>query len=277
MEMIRSGKHNFFCALFLIFVVFMLFGCGKKEPDAITPLEDIPRSVIRVGLEPYAPFDYINESGEHVGIDVDLAREAFHRIGYEPQFVNIHWEDRDELLSEGKIDCIWCCYSMRGRQTAYHWAGPYLVSHMVVAVNPSSEIQHVSDLKGKLVAVRSSTKAERLMSQEEGRRLDIEGLYTFNDRELMYTSLYKGYVDAVVSHEEAIVQYMKDNQMDFRLLPEALETTGIGVAFSRTDTRALVGDLHMTLQAMRKDGTTERILRKYVDDPTPFLKEVQDE
>lgn len=277
MEMIQSGKHNFFCALFLIFLSLWFLGCGKAEPTVTLLQEEAPKSVILVGLEPYAPFDYINESGEHVGIDVDLAREAFHRLGYEPQFVTIDWEDRDELLSEGKIDCIWCCYSMRGRQNAYHWAGPYMVSHMVVAVNPSSNIQHVSDLKGKFVAVRSSTKAERLMSQEEGRRLDIEELYTFNDRSLMYTSLYKGYVDAVVSHEEAIVQYMKDNQMDFRILPESLETTGIGVAFSRTDTRALVGDLHMTLLAMRNDGTTERILRKYLDDPAPFLKEADDE
>ena len=276
MEMIRSGKHNFFCALFLILLSLCVFGCGKTEPTA-SPKEEMLRTVIRVGVEPYAPFDYINESGEHVGIDVELAREAFHRIGYEPQFINIHWEERDELLSEGKIDCIWCCYSMRGRQTAYHWAGPYMVSHMVAAVNPSSEIQHISDLARKLVAVRSSTKAERLLSHEEGKKLRIEELYTFNDRELMYTSLYKGYVDAVVSHEESIVQYMKDNQMDFRILPESLETTGIGVAFSRTDTRALVGDLHMALQDMKKDGTTERILRKYVSDPMSFLQEAPDE
>lgn len=276
MEMIKSGKHNFFCVLLLVIIGLCFFGCGKAETSS-PQSKAVTKGVVRIGLEPYAPFDYLNETGEHAGIDVDIAREAFRRMGYEPQFVTIDWENRDALLSQGSIDCIWCCYSMNGRQNAYRWAGPYLESHMVVAVNPTSEIQHISDLKGKRVAVRSTTKAERLLSSDEALDLHIGDLYSFFDRDLMYTSLYKGYVDAIASHEVAILQYMKDNQMDFRILPEPLETTGVGVAFAKTDMRPLVSELNKTLHAMIEDGTTEKILRKYVDSPDVFLKGVQHE
>lgn len=276
MEMIRSGKHHFFYVLLLVIIGLCLFGCGKTGTSS-PQVNDGPKTVIRIGLEPYAPFDYLNESGEHTGIDVDIAREAFRRMGYEPQFVTIDWENRDALLSHGSIDCIWCCYSMNDRQRAYRWAGPYIMSRMVVAVNPTSDIMHISDLKGKRVAVRSTTKAERLLSSDEATDLHIGDLYSFFDRDLMYTSLYKGYVDAIASHEVAILQYMKDNQMEFRLLPEPLEVTGVGVAFAKTDMRPLVDELDKTLKDMAADGTTERILSKYVTDPDSFLKGISHE
>ena len=52
-----------------------------------------------------------------------------------------------------------------------------------------------------------------------------------------------GYVDAVAAHEEAIRQYMKDYGANFRILDEPLLTTGIGVAFSKNDTRILAAQL----------------------------------
>ena len=88
-------------------------------------------------------------NGEYKGIDVELAKEAFQRLGYQPKFENIVWEDKDELLAEGTIDCLWSCYSMNGREDKYQWAGPYMISRQVVAVNPNSDIYKLSDLEGK--------------------------------------------------------------------------------------------------------------------------------
>ena len=80
------------------------------------------------------------EYGEYKGIDVELAKEAFQRLGYQPKFENIVWEDKDELLADGTIDCLWSSYSMNGREDKYQWAGPYLYSRQMVAVRKESEI-----------------------------------------------------------------------------------------------------------------------------------------
>lgn len=42
----------------------------------------------------------------------------------------------------------------------YKWAGPYMVSRQVVAVNENSNIKKLSDLSGKVIAVQASTKPE---------------------------------------------------------------------------------------------------------------------
>lgn len=273
MESTKSWKHGLFFLCIMIFCL-LFTGCGKEaKPEVTEAKESLP--VVRVGLELYAPLVYLDVSGNYVGIDIDIAKEAFHRIGYQPEFVLMNWEERDKLLSNGDIDCIWCCYSMAGRQYWYRWAGPYMKSRQVIAVSPHVDIQHLSDLKDKVVAVRSTTKAERLLNESEENGLALGGVYSFSDRNLMFTSLYKGYVDAIAGHEEGIRQYMKDNQLDFRILPEPLEVTGIGAAFSRTDSRQLVADLDKALKDMANDGTTEAILKNYIDDPSDFLQGVR--
>ena len=49
---------------------------------------------------------------------------------------------------------------MDGRENDYKWAGPYMVSRQVVAVNENSNIKKLSDLSGKVIAVQASTKPE---------------------------------------------------------------------------------------------------------------------
>ena len=80
------------------------------------------------------------------GIDVELATEAFRRMGYQVEPVQINWEKKKELLESGEIDCIMGCFSMEGRLDEYRWAGPYIASRQVVAVNES---RRLSDMKIK--------------------------------------------------------------------------------------------------------------------------------
>ena len=53
------------------------------------------------------------------------------------------------------------------------------------------------------------------------------------NRELTYPMLSKGYADALAVNEVIINQYMKDYNMQFRILDEALDTVGLGVAFDK--------------------------------------------
>ena len=130
------------------------------------------------------------------GIDVELATEAFRRMGYQVDVVQINWEKKKELLESGEIDCIMGCFSMEGRLDEYRWAGPYIASRQVVAVNESSDIYKLSDLEGKNLAVQSTTKPEGIFLNRTDERIPKLGnLISLGHRELIYTFLGKGYVD----------------------------------------------------------------------------------
>ena len=264
-----KGKRVIAGILLAGILAVTLAGCKNTDNTK----EETEKPVITLGSDNYPPYNYLNEDGVPTGIDVELATEAFKRMGYQVDVVQIDWEEKKELVESGEIDCIMGCFSMEGRLDDYRWAGPYIASRQVVAVNASSDIYKLSDLEGKNLAVQSTTKPEGIFLDRTDERIPkLENLISLGHRELIYTFLAKGYVDAVAAHEESIVQYMKDYDAKFRILDEPLMTVGIGVAFSKNETRDLPEKLEQTLDEMREDGTSAKIIGKYLDDPEKYLE-----
>ena len=228
---------------------------------------------ILIGSDTYPPYIYLNNDGTPTGIDVGIATEAFRRMGYAARFEVIDWEQKTALVESGAIDCIWGCFSMQGRETLYRWAGPYMVSRQVVAVNADSSIQSLSDLAGKTVMVQSTSKPEGIfLSGSDPRIPQTVEVFSIEDRSVQYAMLACGYVDAIAAHETAILQYMKDNNAVFRILEEPLLVTGLGVAFAKNDSRGLDHQLNDTFAQMREDGTLERIVGKYLEHASQYLE-----
>ena len=244
-----------------------LTACGGTDAKN----SDLPQ--ILIGSDTYPPYIYLNNDGTPAGIDVEIATEAFRRMGYAARFEVIDWEQKTALVESSAIDCIWGCFSMQGRETLYRWAGPYMVSRQVVAVNADSSIQSLSDLAGKTVMVQSTSKPEGIfLSGSDPRIPQTVEVFSIEDRSVQYAMLACGYVDAIAAHETAILQYMKDNNAAFRILEEPLLVTGLGVAFAKNDSRGLDHQLNDTFAQMREDGTLERIVGKYLEQAAQYLE-----
>lgn len=252
----------------------LLGGCGHRAEPQAESTAALPEII--VGSDNYPPFNYLDVDGAPTGIDVDLATEAFRRMGYQAKFVTIAWEDKKTLVEAGSIDCIWGSFSMDGRADEYTWAGPYMASYQVVAVRTDSDIYTLQDLAGKTLAVQSTTKPETLFLEHTDPRLpQLRALYALQDRDLIYPTLIKGYVDALAAHDTAIQQFMADYSVQYRILEEPLEVVGLGVAFAKTDRRGIAGQLTRTFEEMRADGTMREILAKYLDDPERYLQPLE--
>lgn len=252
-------------------LVLALGSCGGQTETERVTHSDLP--VILVGSDNYPPFHYEDANGQPTGIDVDLAKEAFRRMGYQAVFVTIDWEDKKDLVERGEIDCIWGSFSSDGREDQYLWTEPYLYSRQVVAVRQDSDIQTLADLAGKRVAVQSTTKPEELFLAHTDPRIPrVAEVFSLQDRELIYPYLSKGYADALAAHETAILQCMSDYSLDYRILDEPLLTVGLGVAFARTDQRGLDKELSRTFEEMRADGSLEQIVGRYLDKPQRLLE-----
>ncbi len=229
---------------------------------------------IVVGCDSYPPANYLDENGDPAGFDVDIATEAFSRMGYAPTFKYIDWEDKNELVADGTIDCIAGCFTMTGRESEYNWAGPYLRSRQVVAVDPASSIYTLADLEDKVVAVQSTTKPEGIFLNRTKEGLpQVRKVYSFADRSLLYPALSKGYVDAVAAHEMSINQYEEDYGIDYRILDESLLEVGLGVAFYKDDKRDIAEKLDAVFEEMLADGSMEGIVKNYFDNAA-YLTEV---
>ena len=90
--------------------VTTLTGCRKTNISKV----ELNKPVVMLGSDSYPPYNYLNEDGIPTGIDVELATEAFRRMGYQVEVIQINWEKKKELVESGEIDCIMGCFSMEG-------------------------------------------------------------------------------------------------------------------------------------------------------------------
>ena len=246
----RSAAISLFVALAVVgaFVV-AIAGCSgsndgaaasASEGAAASQVKDDNLKTLNVGSDLYPPFVYSNEYGDIVGLDVDILTEALGRIGYKPKYQLIDWEKKKELLASGELDCVMGSFSMTGREGEYRWAGPYLASRQVVAVDPESDIYTLADLEGRVVAVQSTTKPESILLNHTNQNVpQIKELYSFSDRSYLNPALVEGLVDAIAAHESSLLTYEKDYGVTYRILSEPLLEVGLGTAFDLNDTRGI--------------------------------------
>lgn len=272
MRKMNNIKRKISISFIICMIIAVLCGCRDNQYD-VNANEGVQLKEIIIGSDIQPPFNYVDSDGNPTGIDVELATEAFRRMGYKAVFVNINWDDKQELLSSHTIDCIWGSFSMNGREDKYRWAGPYMKSRIVIAVNKDSDIYTTEDLLDKTVAVQAASKPEEMfLNMADSRIPRIRSLLSMKNRELTYPMLSKGYADALAVNEVIINQYMKDYNMQFRILDEALDTVGLGVAFDKNDKRDIDRRLTDILINMRDDGTEKEILEKYVGDTDKYLE-----
>ena len=271
----HMGSKKLFALIALIAVLALsacaLAACVFPNPNASSDSNELKTLVI--GTDPYPPFVSDDAEGNASGIDVDILTEAFGRIGYKPEFKYIAWEKKNEMLSSGELDCIAGCFSMTGREADYRWAGPYMKSRQVVAVEPSSSITTFADLEGKTIAVQSTTKPEGILLNRTNPDVpEVASVLSFSDRSYLVPALLKGYVDAIAAHETSILQYEQDYGVDVRILDDSLLDVGLGCAFDLNDDRDIDVALAGAFQEMIDDGTMRTILSKYFEDSSPYLR-----
>ena len=263
----HTRKKRICITAFLLVGSIMLGGCGVKKEAADSELPEIV-----IGIDYFEPYSYQTSDGEYKGIDVELATEAFQRMGYQPKFEKVVWEDKDDLLADGTIDCLWSCYSMNGREDKYQWAGPYLYSRQMVVVKRESEIETLQDLKGKRVAVQATTKAEDLFLHNIESELPQMGqVNCFSSPTEIYAALRKNYVDAIAGHEAMLSSLVKDSQGAYRMLKESPYKSEVGIAFKKGTHEEIAKELTETLKEMQSDGITKEIVANYGLDADEIL------
>ena len=97
-----KGKRIIAGILLAGILAVTLTGCKNTDSSK----KETEKPVITLGSDSYPPYNYLNEDGVPTGIDVELATEAFKRMGYQVEVVQINWEKKKELVERLTVSWV---------------------------------------------------------------------------------------------------------------------------------------------------------------------------
>ncbi len=206
----------------------------------------------------FPPMGFVDDNGEFVGFDIDLAKEAAKRMGKEIVLQPISWDAKDLELKSGNIDCVWNGFTINGREDKYTWSVPYMANNQVIIVKDAS-IKTFEDLADKIVTVQLDSSGEAALKDSPDLTSTFKELVTAADYNTAFLDLETGAVDAVVIDEiVGRYQIQKRGSDEYSVLEQTLTAEEFGVGFDLGN-EALRDEVQAAMIAMSEDGTMAKI------------------
>lgn len=254
----------------IVLALILLVGCQsagiEKADEAAVNSGQLEDRVYVMGLDDtFAPMGFRDESGELVGFDIDLAKDAAEKMGITLEFQPIDWSMKETELDAGNIDFIWNGYSITAeREDKVSFSQPYLENRQIIVTKSDSKIKSKLDLKDKVVTVQAESSALDAVNKEEGfvsqlKQAPVE--YATNVES--FKDVENGRADAIVVDEVLARYYMKQNgEENYKVLEENFGEEKFAVGM-RKDDSILVDTLNKALEEQKEDGTYDEIYAKW--------------
>ena len=123
----------------------------------------LEKGTLVVGITNFEPMDYMDENGEWIGFDADLANAFAESLGITAEFVEIDWDSKILELDSNAIDCVWNGMTLTDEVTSsMECTDPYLMNAQVVVVpsDVAEDYQDVESLSDLSFAVEAGGEAE---------------------------------------------------------------------------------------------------------------------
>lgn len=242
-------------------LVFALAACGGK--DAVDPTEptDVVKEKLVIGYTIYEPMNYTDENGNLTGFDTEFAEAVCEKMGYEPEFVIIDWDNKFLELDTDGIDCIW--NGMTITEEALLNASvsdPYVKNAQVVVMNKGMVADYTTaeSLASLSFAAEAGSAGEAAIKE-----VAPDAKYTAtSDQVAALLEVGSGASDAcVIDITMANAMTGEGTSYDSLGIAMELNTEEYGVAFRKDS--PLTEEFNKVMAELMADGTLDALAEKY--------------
>ncbi|PJF39440.1 MAG: ABC transporter substrate-binding protein [Phototrophicales bacterium] len=220
--------------------------------------------VVRIGIRfDNPPLSYIDEDGNWVGFDVDLANEIAQRLGVEIEQVRVDETTRISFLQEGQIDlAVASMNHTRSREDAVDFSITYFWDSQTFLVR-KGEFDSLDDMFGRVVAMNSGSSAigawQRYVEANGGTPSEI---VEFTDKVAAVQALRDGAVDGY-AEDGITLAALAAGDDSLVLLSEGFNPVQFGIGLPENDSewRDII---NYTLQDIWLDGTYFEIYNRWL-------------
>lgn len=244
--------------------------CGPALAQAATPKIPgltTPGKLTFCSSISQPPFEYLDAKMQPMGLDVEIGDDIAKRLGLQPVWKNIPFSGLIPAVQARQCDAILSDLFVKPERMRVLNFVPYMYSQEVLLLKKGTKgITSLADLSGKKAATVTGTTATQLLEQAS-KKLTAAGkpainIVMFPENTQALQQLQFGQVNAFGVAYEIAEYYMQHAPNTFELGGPAYFKilTAIGL---RKDEHALRDAMQKQMNAMRADGTYDKILASW--------------
>ncbi|WP_342468713.1 basic amino acid ABC transporter substrate-binding protein [Ureibacillus sp. FSL K6-3587] len=208
-------RNHVFLLMLLMAFAFVLAACGagdeKSSGNSDSGESGLKDKKILVGTEAtFAPFEYMDDKGNIVGIDKDIIDAIFNELGMDYEMRHVGWEAVFQQVQNGELDMGASGITItKERKETFDFTEPYFEATQVIVVTEDSPIESAKDLEGKKVSVQINSTghqaAKKLLGETNPNILAYENL------PLAIQEVINGTAQAAIGDNAVVYEYLKNN------------------------------------------------------------------
>lgn len=213
----------------------------------------------------FRPFEFTNENGEFVGIDVDIVAAVAEDQGFQYELQSLGWDAAVAAVQAGQADGLIAGATIKQERIDSGWifSDGYYDATQTFVLPEGSDIAGFSDLEGKNVAVKNGTAGmdfANSLKDEYGFTVTV-----FEDSPTMYQDVILGNSAACVEDTPIMADSIKTGGLAL-FIPDGMESEGApyGFAIMNENNQELLDMFNKGLANIRSNGKYDEILNKYL-------------
>ena len=213
----------------------------------------------------FKPFEYTDESGNFVGIDMDILKAIAEDQGFKYDVQVLGWDASIAACQAGQADGMIAGASITDERKSSGWifSDGYYDANQSMAVAENSDIAGFDDLNGKKVAVKTaSMSADYAESIKDQYGFEIT---YFEDSPTMYQDVIQGNSVACVEDKPIIQDWIVSKGLALKTV-DTMESdpAPYGFAIMNEANQPLLDMFNAGLADIKANGTYDEILAKYL-------------
>jgi len=210
----------------------------------------------------WAPFNFIDSSGNAQGFDVDIARALCSRMEADCEILTQDWDGLIPGLKVRKFDAIIASMSItEERLKVVDFTNKYY-SGGLRFMGRVGESFDLTKLEGKTIGAQRATLGAQYLEDNFTGKADLK---FYDNQDNVYLDLVAGRLDIVLSDELPTYNWLKTSESSskFEFKGESfMKNDEIGIAVRKSDTK-LKAKINKALDEIIADGTYAKINARY--------------
>lgn len=260
----RTRMHGVFVSAALMLIA-LLFGASAAQasPEDNAPDTSDGETYIIGTDTTFAPFEFRDDSGELVGIDIDIVKAIAEDQGFNVEFQSLGFDAALQALRSNQVDGVIAGMGITPeREEIYDFSDTYFTGELTLArTENNDEINGWDDLEGKTVAVKRGSLSEE-WAQEMQEEVDFE-ITSLDQTTTMVQTVKAGNADALAD-DLPIIAYGIQQGSGLEMISEPESTGDYGFAVNKGDNEELMQMFNDGLKNLKESGEYDQIVDSYI-------------